>query len=427
MNYSETLEYLFTSTPSFQQVGADAYKPGLERIEDFCHYLGSPHKNYPTIHIAGTNGKGSTSHLIASVLMKAGYRVGLFTSPHLKDFRERMRVDGQMISEQEVVEFVARHRGKMESLQLSFFEMTTAMAFDHFSRCDVEVAVIETGLGGRLDATNILRPMLSVVTNVGMDHTDLLGNTLSQIAAEKAGIVKPRTALVLGERSEEYDSVFTERAAALQSPLIFAEEHFSAICTAEGSYTLRRKRDGREFALTLDLKGNYQQHNLVTAAATLDYLHTSTPLTIPRRAFTEGVESAATTTHLAGRWQQLQQHPTVICDTGHNSHGIKYVAEQLRTLQQSHKRLICVIGFVRDKDVEEVLRLMPRDAHYLFTAPSTQRALPKEELAQLAQKAGLCGEVCPTATEALAEAKKIATAEDAIFIGGSNYLVAEVI
>ena len=427
MNYSETLEYLFTSTPSFQQVGADAYKPGLERIEDFCHYLGSPHKNYPTIHIAGTNGKGSTLHLIASVLMKAGYRVGLFTSPHLKDFRERMRVDGQMISEQEVVEFVAHHRQKMESLQLSFFEMTTAMAFDYFSRRDVEVAVIETGLGGRLDATNILRPMLSVVTNVGMDHTDLLGNTLSQIAAEKAGIVKPRTALVLGERSEEYDSVFTERTAALQSPLIFAEEHFSAICTAEGRYTLSRKRDGREFSLTLDLKGNYQQHNLITAAATLDYLHLSTPLTIPRRAFIEGVESAATTTHLAGRWQQLQQHPTVICDTGHNSHGIKYVAEQLRTLQQSHKRLICVIGFVRDKDVEEVLRLMPHDAHYLFTAPSTQRALPKEELAQLAQKAGLSGEVCPSATEALAEAKKIATAEDAIFIGGSNYLVAEVI
>lgn len=427
MNYSETLEYLFTSTPSFQQVGADAYKPGLERIEDFCHYLGSPHKNFPTIHIAGTNGKGSTSHLIASVLMKAGYRVGLFTSPHLKDFRERMRVDGQMISEQEVVEFVARNREKMEALQLSFFEMTTAMAFDHFSRCDVEVAVIETGLGGRLDATNILRPMVSVVTNVGMDHTDLLGNTLKQIATEKAGIAKPRTALILGERSEEYDSVFADRAAALQCPLIFAEEHFTADPTVEGGYTLRRKRDGREFALTLDLKGNYQQHNLVTAAAALDYLHTSTPLTIPRRAFIEGVESAATTTYLAGRWQQLQQRPTVICDTGHNSHGIKYVARQLSELQQSHQRLICVIGFVRDKDVRQVLELMPREAHYIFTAPATQRALPAEELARLATLSGLCGEVCPTATEALAEAKKIATAYDAIFIGGSNYLVAEII
>lgn len=426
MDYAQTLEYLYTSTPSFQQVGADAYKPGLERIEEFCRSLGSPEKHYPTIHIAGTNGKGSTSHMIASVLMHSGYRVGLFTSPHLKDFRERMRIDGEMISEREVVEFVARHRSTMEALSLSFFEMTAAMAFDFFSRHDVEVAVIETGLGGRLDATNLITPLLSVITNVGFDHTDLLGNTLQQIAAEKAGIIKHRIPVILGERSAEYDEVFISHARAQQSLLHFAQEQCKTELLDEGYYRLHRIRDGHTFDLRLDLTGDYQRHNLKTAAVALDILHLHTPLTIPRRAFINGIEQAASTTHLAGRWQIISQRPLTICDTGHNAHGIKYVAEQLQRTRSEQGRLICVIGFVRDKDVEEVLRLLPADAHYIFTAPATKRALAADELAQMAARCALRGIVRNSVTEAIAEAKKIATDDDLIFIGGSNYVVAEI-
>lgn len=426
MTYAETLDYLYTTTPSFQSVGADAYKPGLERVSAFCRHLGNPQRDYLTIHIAGTNGKGSVSNMLCSILMHAGYRVGLFTSPHLKDFRERMRVSSEMISEREVVDFVARHRQTMQQLDLSFFEMTTAMAFDFFSRQDVEVAIIETGLGGRLDATNIITPILSLVTNIGLDHTDLLGDTLQAIAAEKAGIAKRGVAMILGEGSEEYNSVFEQHTSRIGSQLIYAEPQF--VCSAEGQRIhLERLRDGHRFTFDLDLEGDYQLKNVVTAAAAADYLHEHTPITICKKAFLEGLSSVCATTAFAGRWQRLSSSPLTICDTGHNAHGIRYVAKQLQRVMSQHNRLFCVIGFVRDKDVEEVLRLLPRDAHYIFTQAQTKRALPAQELATLAERAGLRGEVVANAEEALTQARKQATADDVIFIGGSNYVVSEIL
>ena len=431
MNYAQTIEYLFTTTPSFQQVGADAYKPGLERILSFCHHLGDPQKNYKTIHVAGTNGKGSVSHMLASVLQHSGYRVGLFTSPHLRDFRERMRVDGEMISEREVVDFVARHKDKMRELDLSFFEMTTAMAFDFFSASDVEVAVIETGLGGRLDATNVILPELCVVTNIGLEHTDLLGDTIEKVAAEKAGIIKPSVPIILGEANEQYNHVFEQRAAACGSRVIYAEQELSIVerrCERDSQHiVLHRERDAHRFEIDMDLVGEYQCHNVVTAAAAADYIDTCTQLTIPRRDFLEGMSEVAATTSLAGRWQRLADAPYTVCDTGHNAHGIKYVAEELQRLAPYYNRQICVIGFAKEKSIDDILPLLPRTAYYIFTQASTPRALPAEALASKALAFGLEGELSPTVSEALARAREIATEQDMIFIGGSNFVVAEIV
>lgn len=430
MTYQECLDFLFNQVTSFQQVGAGAYKPGLERIEEFCALLGRPQRNYHTIHIAGTNGKGSTSHIIASVLQHAGYRVGLFTSPHLKDFRERVRIDGGMISECEVVEFVECNMPEIKRLGLSFFEITAALAFDHFSRQGVEVAVVETGLGGRLDATNIITPLASIITNIGLDHTDLLGSTLREVAGEKAGIVKWGVPVVLGERSEEYDEVFVSRAEQMEAPLYFAQEEFSVKeQRAEDDaqrFVLLRTRDNREFEVELDLMGEYQYNNVVTASAALDVLHQHSPLTIPRRAYVEGLRSVARTTALAGRWQVLSQEPYMVCDTGHNEHGIKYVAAQLQRLTERYSRLYCVVGFAKEKNLDEVLPLLPRNACYIFTQASSPRALPAEELCAKANAEGLQGEVKKSVAEAVEYARELATQDDAIFIGGSNFIVGEI-
>ena len=309
MNYTQTLEFLFQSLPAFETKGATAYKPGLERITAFCRHIGNPQRNFFTIHVAGTNGKGSVSHIIASVLQQAGYRTGLFTSPHLQDFRERIRVDGEMIPKQKVVNFVDKHHDKMVELELSFFEMTAALAFDYFAQSDVEVAVIETGLGGRLDATNIIVPVVSVITNIGLEHTALLGDTLQKIAAEKAGIIKKSIPVVIGEGDLRYNDVFEQVAAANKSKVIYAEKVFSCqeCGCREGRqhFCMHRVRDDRNFEVDLDLTGNYQRHNILTAAATVDFLHEETPLTISRRAFLEGTRDAAAITSLAGRWQKL--------------------------------------------------------------------------------------------------------------------------
>lgn len=431
MNYSQTLEFLFSSLPSFQNVGADAYKPGLERVAEFCRHLGNPQRNYYTIHVAGTNGKGSVSHILASVLREAGYRVGLFTSPHLKDFRERMRVDGKMIPKQRVVNFVDKNMAKMQELQLSFFEMTTAMAFDYFAYSDVEVAIIETGLGGRLDATNVITPLVSVITNVGFDHTDLLGNTLREIAGEKAGIIKKSVPVIIGESSEEYNDVFEAKAAVGRSRVIYAEDSFRYVeHNAEEQsqhIILERICDGRIYDLELDLAGEYQRKNAVTAAATIHYLHDSSPLTISRRAFVEGFAKAASSTGLAGRWQTLDKKPWIVCDTGHNAHGIAYVASMLKDAALRYNRQIIVIGFAREKNINEVLPLLPREAYYIFTQANVSRAMPVEELAEQAATAGLQGEIQPSVAEAMARAKELAAEEDMIFIGGSNFVVAEVL
>ena len=450
MNYTQTLEFLFSSLPAFETKGATAYKPGLERITAFCRHIGNPQRNFFTIHVAGTNGKGSVSHIIASVLQQAGYRTGLFTSPHLQDFRERIRVDGEMIPKQKVVNFVDKHHDKMLELELSFFEMTAALAFDYFAQSDVEVAVIETGLGGRLDATNIIVPVVSIITNISLEHTALLGDTLPKIAAEKAGIIKKSIPIIIGEGDVRYNGVIEQVAAANKSKIIYAENEFS--CSncgcAEGRqhFCMHRTRDNRDFEVELDLTGSYQCRNIVTAAATVDFLHEETPLTISRRAFLEGTRDTAALTSFMGRWQKLGEQPLVVCDTGHNPQGIAYVAEQLR---RSHEggRLYCVVGFSGDKDIDAILALLPRDAYYLFTQAASERALPVSELAARAAAAGLDGEAVATVPAAdltakaaiygltgetvadvpaaVARAKELAADDDMIFIGGSTYVVAE--
>ena len=430
MNYSQTIDYLFNALPSYQNVGADAYKPGLERIAEFCHHLGNPQRNYYTIHVAGTNGKGSVSHMLASVLQQAGYRVGLFTSPHLTDFRERIRVDGEMIPKQKVVNFVDKNRAKMEELDLSFFEMTTAMAFDHFAYSDVEVAVIETGLGGRLDATNVITPLLSVITNISLEHTNLLGDTVAKIAAEKAGIIKKSVPVVVGEASDDYNFVIENRASELKSSVVYAQQAFECLSQMAGelcqNIKIKRQRDGYVFDLKLDLCGSYQYKNLLTVATAVDWLHESSPLTISRRAFVEGLATVISATSLVGRWQVVGESPIVVMDTGHNAHGLQAVCEDLQRLSQRVENLICVVGFSSDKDVESMLALLPRDAQYIFTQASSGRAADADMLAQQARIVGLEGMVVKSVAEALARAKELASPSDAIFVGGSNFVVAEV-
>ena len=429
MNYTQTLEFLFTSMPSFQRVGGDAYKPGLERIAAFCQHLGNPQRNFYTVHVAGTNGKGSVSHILASILQQAGYRTGLFTSPHLTDFRERIRVDGEMIPKQKVVNFVDRNRQKMEELDLSFFEMTAAMAFDYFDQSDVEVAIIETGLGGRLDATNIITPILSVITNIGLEHTEFLGDSIAKIAAEKAGIIKKSIPVVVGESSEQYNGVIEARAEELGSKVIYAEEEFLLLGVEHFDnynqhFSVERKRDGRVYELDIDLLGDYQRHNIITACAAADYLAEKTPLTISRRAFREGIASAAANTGLMGRWQLLAREPYTVCDTGHNCHGMRYVAQQLEALECD--RLFCVMGFAKDKALEDIMALLPKRAHYIFTRASIDRARAVEDIAAVADKLGLDYECVDTVPAAVERAKALALPADAIFIGGSNFVVAEI-
>ena len=428
MNYTETLDYLFSSMPSFQQVGGDAYKPGLERIAEFCRAIGNPQRNYFVIHIAGTNGKGSVSNMLAAVLQQAGYQTGLFTSPHLTDFRDRIRVNGEMISKQKVVNFVDRYKSEMERLQLSFFEMTTAMAFDYFAQSDVEVAVIETGLGGRLDATNIVQPILSVITNIGLEHTEYLGNSLPKIAREKGGIIKKCTPVVVGEKNPNYHLVLDEIASDMRSEITYANEAFTlGECGFEGSkqvITLNRTRDGYPYQLRLDLLGEYQRQNLTTVATALDILHESTPLSISRRAFVEGVRDVTQLTSFRGRWQVLSQKPLVMCDTAHNEHGITEVAKQLQKRTNSGK-LICVLGFCEDKDFSKMLALLPKDAHYIFTQASIRRAATTEAIAEVASSLNLDYEVTPTVAEAISTAQQQLSEDDMLFIGGSTFVVAE--
>ena len=429
MNYAQTIDFLFTAMPSFQRVGGDAYKPGLERIAAFCQHIGNPQRNFYTIHVAGTNGKGSVSHMLASILREAGYRTGLFTSPHLVDFRERIRVDGEMIPKQKVVNFVDKHREKMQELDLSFFEMTAAMAFDYFDQSDVEVAVIETGLGGRLDATNIITPLLSVVTNIGMEHTEFLGDTIQKIATEKAGIIKKSIPVVIGQANETYNAIFEQYAATLNSRVIYAEkefvlgavEHFD---NHNQHFSIERTRDNRNFELDIDLLGDYQRHNIVTACAAADYLAEQTPLTISRRAFREGLAKSAENTGLMGRWQVIGNEPYTVCDTGHNADGIRYVAEQLEALDTD--RIFAVMGFAKEKDLDKIMPLLPKKIHYIFTKAAIDRARNIEDIAAAAEKLGLDYECQPSVTAAVNHARSLAQPTDTIFIGGSNFVVAEV-
>lgn len=428
MNYTETLDYLFSSMPSFQQVGGDAYKPGLDRIAEFCRSIGNPQRNYFVIHVAGTNGKGSVSNMLAAVLQQAGYQTGLFTSPHLTDFRERIRVNGEMIPKQKVVNFVDRYKGEMERLQLSFFEMTTAMAFDFFAQSDVEVAVIETGLGGRLDATNIVQPLVSVITNIGLEHTEYLGDSLPKIAREKGGIIKKCTPVVVGEKNPNYNLVLEEIAHDLRSDISYADEAFSlGECSFEGGkqvVTMTRTRDGYPYQLRIDLLGEYQRQNLATVATVLDKLHEATPLTISRRAFVEGVRNVTELTSFCGRWQIVQERPLIVCDTAHNEHGIAEVAKQLKG-RTNGGRLLCIMGFCEDKDFSKMVALMPTDAHYIFTQASIRRAASPDKIAAVATSLSLDFELAATVEEAITKAKEQLSDEDMLFVGGSTFVVAE--
>ena len=429
MNYQQTIDYLFTSLPSFQNVGGSAYKPGLERISDFCRKIGNPQRNYFIIHIAGTNGKGSVSNMLAAVLQQAGYQVGLYTSPHLADFRERIRVNGEMISKQKVVNFINKYHKSMKEADLSFFEMTTALAFDYFAQSDVEVAVIETGLGGRLDATNIVLPAVSVITNIGLEHTEYLGNSLPKIAREKGGIIKKSIPVIVGEKNSAYNLVLEDIAADNRSQIVYAPEAF--ICNKQYNeaeyqvFDMIRTRDNQQYTLRIPLLGEYQRQNLTTVCAIADFLHENTPLSISRRAFVEGLRECTAITGFRGRWDIISTTPKIICDTAHNAHGLERVAEQLAKVECN--KLYCVMGFCEDKDIKSILSLMPKKAHYIFTRADSRRAATTETLAALAIELGLDFECFENVNGAVELAKSKMGANDALFIGGSTFVVAEIL
>ena len=408
MDYQATLDYLYNSAPMIQQVGAGAYKEGLANTWALDEHLGHPHRSYRTIHIAGTNGKGSCSHTLAAILQEAGYRVGLYTSPHLLDFRERIRVDGQPVPEEYVIRFVEEERAFFEPLHPSFFELTTAMAFRYFADAGVDVAVVEVGLGGRLDCTNIIRPDLCIITNISLDHVQFLGDTLAKIAGEKAGIIKPGIPVVIGEATPETRPVFVKRAEETGVPIHFAEEEEV------------KDYPGMEF----ELKGLYQAKNRRTLLAALPLLQEA-GYRIREEHIRSGFARVTELTGLMGRWQKLQEHPTLVCDTGHNVGGIRYIAEQLR--QQVCRQLHIVIGMVNDKDIRGVLALLPREAAYYFTQASVKRALPAGQLARLAGEAGLMGEAYPDVSSAVRAAQEKSLPEDFIFVGGSTFIVADLL
>ncbi len=426
MNYQETLDYLFSQLPMFQRIGKAAYKADLGNTLQLDEYFNHPHKNFKSIHIAGTNGKGSTSHMLASILQSAGYKVGLYTSPHLKDFRERIKINGEMIPEIEVIDFVVKHKTLFEQVKPSFFEMTVALAFDYFARENVDIAVVEVGLGGRLDSTNIITPLLSVITNIGLDHTDLLGDTLPKIAYEKAGVIKNGVPVVVSQFQPEVSQVFTDKAKETKSEIIFAEQQFRVekIDYSDTFQSISINHKGVVTSWDLDLMGSYQKYNLAGVLASIDILN-KIGLSISRDNVAAGLQSVQKSTGLMGRWQKLQDSPKIFCDTGHNVDGITQVLAQINRI--SHKSLHMVMGMVGDKNIDGMLALLPKDATYYFTKASIPRALDQNELQQRASNFGLKGNTYMTINEALVSAKNNAEIDDLIFVGGSTFVVAEVV
>ena len=424
MNYQETLNWLFSQLPMYQREGQAAYKANLDNTLALDEYFKHPHTLFKTIHVAGTNGKGSVSHMLASILQEAGYKTGLYTSPHLKDFRERIKINGEMVSEQYVIDFVEDNKELFAQIHPSFFEMTVAMAFKYFADQQVDIAVIEVGLGGRLDSTNIISPLASVITNISFDHMALLGNTLEKIAGEKAGIIKSGIPAIVGIRDKEYDYVFEERAASVNTTLSFAGEQWKVEKNPEGNYHLKRS-SGEEFCnLSCELKGDYQRKNIPTVLETIPALRAA-GLQITDEQVRTGISRVITNTGLHGRWQTLAQSPLTICDTGHNIDGITEIVQQLQKCQ--YERLHFVIGMVNDKDVDHVLCILPKDAIYYFTKASIPRAMNEEILAEKARTAGLHGTCYPTVATAYEAARQNATKQDMIYIGGSTFVVAEVL
>ena len=422
-NYQQTIDWLFSQVPMFQNIGAGAYKPGLDNVLRLSEAFGNPHKGLRTIHVGGTNGKGSVSSLIASVLKESGLKTGLFTSPHLVDFRERIRIDGQMISEEVVVEFIDRYRRMNLSIEPSFFELTTVMAFDVFKRNNVDIAVIEVGLGGRLDSTNIISPTLSVITNISFDHTAQLGNTLEAIAKEKAGIIKRSTPVVIGRAENEVRKVFADKADESDAPIVFASEtSLYSECIKTTSHNIYKDTPWGE--IRCELTGDCQPENAATVMAALNELGKMVhlePHTVGR-----GFENVCINTGLIGRWTTLSRKPRVICDTGHNSGGWEWLGKQLEAIaNESHLHIVA--GFVNDKDIGAILRKMPHKAAYYWATPSVARGRDSEEVRRAALEFGISGEAFPTVEEAVTTALKCATEKDTIFIGGSNFIVADLL
>ena len=460
MTYQQTLDYLFNSLPMYHRIGQAAYKADITNTVQMMTHLGNPQSQFRSIHVAGTNGKGSVSHMLASVLMQAGYKVGLYTSPHLVDFRERIRINGKMIPEQQVVEFVEHHRPFMQSLQLSFFEMTVALAFHYFANEHVDVAVVEVGMGGRLDSTNVITPSLSIITNIGFDHTQFLGDTLPKIAAEKAGIIKPHVPVVIGETLPETRPVFEQRATELQSPIYFADDHYRIIPIADPSSPtnalnfpmlnfkveslggvsrplLRGMAEGRgmcfnsQFSIlnsqfTSPLTGSYQLQNLATLFQSLEQLsllgyHISLP------NIRQGIAQVVDATGLHGRWEQLDNHPLTIIETAHNSDGINAMLRKLSSIP--YRQLHLIYGCVNDKDYPSILRMLPRQrTSYYYTQPTVPRALSVDLLVEAAASMGMAGEAFPRVADAIAHARSQADPQhDLVLITGSIFLVADAV
>ncbi|HIK62772.1 MAG TPA: bifunctional folylpolyglutamate synthase/dihydrofolate synthase [Flavobacteriales bacterium] len=403
MTYQQTLDYLFNRLPMYQRLGAAAYKADIGNIVLASQHLDNPHKKFKSIHVAGTNGKGSTSHLLASIFQESGYKVGLYTSPHLKDFRERIKINGQMIPETEVISFVSNNKAFFETLELSFFEFTVALAFDYFAKQKVDIAIIETGLGGRLDSTNIIRPELAIITNISLDHANLLGGTIEKIAKEKAGIIKKNTPIIIGRKQKETTEIFRKIAEEKQTKLIYA------------SVNNKYKKD---------LKKNYQKENISTTLTAITQLQAMN-WNISEDNIINGIGNTQKNTAFMGRWQTLSKHPLIICDMGHNEDGIKQVIQQIAELH--FNKLHFVFGVVKDKNIDAILSLMPKQAQYYFCQANIDRAMEVEELAKKAIKSGLKGAAHTSVKQALKNAKKNATKDDFIFVGGSAFVVAEVL
>lgn len=424
MDYKESLEYLYRQLPMFSRVGAAAYKPGLDTSLNLDAYFGHPHNNFKSIHIGGTNGKGSTSNMLAAILQSQGYKVGLYTSPHLVDFRERIRVDGKMIPQEEVVDFVERFRNSAYNGHPSFFELTMMMAFDYFSRSKVDYAIIEVGMGGRLDSTNIITPIASVITNISWDHTQFLGDTLLKIAGEKAGIIKTDIPVVIGEADGEIRSLFLQKANEVETKIIFAEDN----------KIINHFTDSTDFVANngnfyrCELKGDYQRKNIATVMTTVEMLR-QVGVKIDETSVVEGLEHVSELTGFAGRWMKINDEPMVICDTGHNQAGLTYNMHQLAQLMSDRDdaTLRIVMGFVADKDVDHIIQMFPESAKYYISNAQIPRALPVAELAEKCVKIGIQFKSYPSVREAYDEALSESCDNDIIYVGGSTFVVADLL
>ncbi|MFO7977456.1 MAG: folylpolyglutamate synthase/dihydrofolate synthase family protein [Bacteroidales bacterium] len=431
MNYQQTIGYLYSQLPMFHRIGPPAYKASLDNIVILSQHLGNPHHHFPTIHIAGTNGKGSVAHMMAAILREQGYKTGLATSPHLKDYRERIRINGQMIPRKVVSSFVTRHQDLFEQIKPSFFELTIALTFWYFADRQVDIAVVETGLGGRLDSTNIILPELSIITNIGLDHVNLLGDTLEKIAREKAGIIKEGVPVVIGRRQQQIHHVFEEMAAAKRSPVFVAPDNYQFMKSSEGLTAgqmlqeLSYKTAEGEIVVHSDLLGASQPENVATVLQGIDVLNAGGRFSVSEDNVLKALTKVSVATGLKGRWQVLGHNPAIICDTAHNTDGVAMVMERLLTIP--FRQLHIVFGMVDDKEIDSVLALMPDFASYYFCKPDVPRGKDAKQLADHAAAFGLNGEVFDSVPQALKQAREAAQPNDLIYVGGSTFVVAEVV